>query len=425
MRVRTGVRLAAVSALLALSVVATGTPPAAAEGTLPVDAFLFYTCAFPGGARATTAELVATFPARAAVGEPIQPTDISLNLTLPDESIADLRAIGAATVGGTARPAVSVTEDSVFDAGWPDLAILNSPVIEGLPLTLTALGDVPPVTMGQNGTAVFTGGDLTLNLAPLKDDGTPTDPASLPAACTLDEGQDPTIATVGPPLVLPPGCAEITGGIATCAFVNGFATVRKLGASVKVEPGLTNVAIVNPTPDGDLLRADNPADIVGGRFPPMDGTFLAFGFVPIEAKMEMIQAGTMNIHTEGLAVPPFDFSVRAEVALDIHVISATVNGVPLLNLGPNCHTVTPVDTVLSGGTPDYTNILLGGPLSGTIDIPPFTGCGTTEDLSPLFTGMVSGPGNTVKVTQGAVCAPNDGFGTCPPVPAEITPPAIR
>jgi hypothetical protein len=225
--------------------------------------------------------------------------------------------------------------------------------------------------------------------------------------------------------VLPPGCAEITGGIPTCAYVNGFATVRKLGASVKVEPGLTNVAIVNPTVDGDLLRSDNPAEIVGGRFPLMDGTFLGFGFVPIEAKMEMIQVGPMNIHTEGLAVPPFDFSVRAESKLDLHVISASVNGVPLLNIGPNCHTVTPVNTVLTGGTPDYTNILLGGPLAGTIDIPPFTGCGTTEDLSRLFTGMVSGPGNTVKVAQGPVCAPVDGFGTCPPVPAEITPPGIR
>jgi hypothetical protein len=157
----------------------------------------------------------------------------------------------------------------------------------------------------------------------------------------------------------------------------------------------------------------------------MDGTFLGFGFVPIEATLEMIQVGPMNIHTEGLSVPPFDFTVRAEAHLDIHVISASVNGVPLLNLGDNCHTVTPVNTVLSGGTPDYVNILLGGPLTGTLDIPAFTGCGTTENLNPLFTGMVSGPGNTVKVTQGAVCAPVDGFGTCPPVPAEITPPAIR
>jgi hypothetical protein len=31
----------------------------------------------------------------------------------------------------------------------------------------------------------------------------------------------------------------------------------------------------------------------------------------------------------------------------------------------------------------------------------------------------------VHVVQGAVCAPVDGFGTCPPVPAEITPPGAR
>jgi hypothetical protein len=418
-------RFAAVVGVLVTSVLVTSTPPAAAEGQQFVDVFLNYTCAFPNGPRAAGVEINGTFPARGAPGELLTPTGISINVNLPDESVADLQAIGAATVGGTTRLAVSVTEDTVIDAGWPDVPIFDTPIITGLPLGLSAFSDMPSVAMGNNGSAVFSAGALTLTLHPLRDDGTPTDPDTITAACTLDEGQDPTIATVGPPLVLPPGCAEITGGIPTCAYVNGFATVRKLGASVKVEPGLTNVAIVNPTVDGDILRSDNPAEIVGGRFPPMDGTFFGFGFVPIEAKMEMIQVGPMNIHTEGLAVPPFDFSVRAESQLDIHVISAKINGVPLLNIGPNCHTVTPVNTVLTGGTPDYTNILLGGPLSGVIDIPPFAGCGTTEDLSPLFTGTVSGPGNVVHVVQGAVCAPVDGFGTCPPVPAEITPPGAR
>ena len=424
-RARRAGRFAAVCAVLAASVLASGTPPAAAEGSQFIDVFLNYTCAFPAGPRAASVEINGTFPARAAEGEEIVPTAISINVNLPDESIADLQAIGAASVGGTTRLAVTVTEDTVFDAGWPDVPIFDVPVITGLPLGLSAFSDMPPVTMGNNGSAVFTAGDIALNLVPLREDGTPTDPPTVAAACTLDEGQDPTLATIGPPLVLPPGCAEITGGIPTCAYVNGFATVRKLGASVKVEPGLTNVAIVNPTVDGDILRSDNPAEIVGGRFPPMVGTFLGFGFVPIEAKMEMIQVGPMNIHTDLQAVPPFNFTVRAESQLDIHVISASVNGVPLLNIGPNCHTVTPVNTVLSGGTPDYSSILLGGPLAGVIDIPAFTGCGTTEDLSPLFTGMVSGPGNTVKVTQGTVCAPEDGSGVCPPVPAEVTPPGIR
>lgn len=35
-----------------------------------------------------------------------------------------------------------------------------------------------------------------------------------------------------------------------------------------------------------------------------------------------------------------------------------------------------------------------------VDVPAFTQCGSgTEDLSPLLTGMVSGPGNQVDVTQ--------------------------
>ncbi|MBC7269927.1 MAG: hypothetical protein H5T76_14660, partial [Streptomyces sp.] len=48
----------------------------------------------------------------------------------------------------------------------------------------------------------------------------------------------------------------------------------------------------------------------------------------------------------------------------------------------------------------------GGPLTGEFTIPAFTGCGTGgEDLDPLLTASVSGPGNYTKQIQGQTCAP--------------------
>ena len=47
--------------------------------------------------------------------------------------------------------------------------------------------------------------------------------------------------------------------------------------------------------------------------------------------------------------------------------------------------------------------MTGGPLEGTVTIPTFTGCGVTENLDPLFTGSISGPGNLARAIQGKPC----------------------
>jgi len=62
----------------------------------------------------------------------------------------------------------------------------------------------------------------------------------------------------------------------------------------------------------------------------------------------------------------------------------------------------------------YT-VSTGGPLTGMLTIPPFTGCGVTENLDPLLTGSISGSGNFVKLTQGKLCGPSQPKNwTCPP-----------
>jgi hypothetical protein len=73
---------------------------------------------------------------------------------------------------------------------------------------------------------------------------------------------------------------------------------------------------------------------------------------------------------------------------------------------------------LSASTNDDPNYVVntGGFLSGTATIPPFHGCGAGENLDPLFTASLSGPGNYIRITQGPICntnAPLDPGSPCP------------
>ena len=69
-----------------------------------------------------------------------------------------------------------------------------------------------------------------------------------------------------------------------------------------------------------------------------------------------------------------------------------VDRVPL-DVGPDCHTRTPVTLRVIGlynntnpMDPASYNVFLGGPLNGTADIPAFTGCRHgSENLDPLMT----------------------------------------
>ena len=72
----------------------------------------------------------------------------------------------------------------------------------------------------------------------------------------------------------------------------------------------------------------------------------------------------------------------------------------------------PFNLVLTGLPPAYNVNLIQGVLTGTVTIPPFKGCG--YNLDQVFTTSVSGPGNSVKISQAPICTPRTGGG-CPPV----------
>ncbi|MFC0845159.1 DUF6801 domain-containing protein [Streptomyces noboritoensis] len=205
----------------------------------------------------------------------------------------------------------------------------------------------------------------------------------------------------------PPGAVEGHLGASLCVVAVGYATVHKLGSAMVVNdphdsPGPMHLNLGKRTvsaPDYD------ESDSVGLlRFPDARSTFLAFGFQPTSARVsfEPEPVTVVNIRRG----ETFTTTIAYRQYLRVHDVR--VNGVPL-EVGPRCRTARPFDTVLSGAY----NFLTGGILDGQIAIPPFAGCGSRgEDLSPLFTAALSGPGNAVRIRQGQLA----GAGSAPPVP---------
>jgi hypothetical protein len=231
------------------------------------------------------------------------------------------------------------------------------------------------------------------------------------------------------PLPKPPaGAVSISAPGEGCAYTGGYADVLKLNGAGLITPGeinLTvdaNVDICSVGPHNPCKNSVNYAqfDSYGKldyhglpEFPPSTTTFLAFGFEPVSATLHLIEIGTINAVAIGpdlVGDPPCHDSLRlcptvttVSSYLYIRVTNVAINGVPL-NVGADCGTA-PFDAIVTGtntSTPPYT-VDNGGPVTGTIDIPPFTNCGVGEDMNPLFTASISGPDNVSLLTQGTVC----------------------
>ncbi|MFF8596439.1 DUF6801 domain-containing protein [Streptomyces sp. NPDC015220] len=220
------------------------------------------------------------------------------------------------------------------------------------------------------------------------------------------------------------------------AYITGYSNVTKQNGAALiplsctlVEQGETGFEM---TPDGSAAlitqHSEGQLSYQGGRrTPPFKATFLTFGFTPTTATMVLEQTGPLTLDALGRMDMTTFFTgtdTYIRVPLVLRVTDLEVNGTRL-DVGPDCRTRTSLSSpdpepkkhpgdhlVLHGrgeqalGEPATGYLLTsGGPLTGEATIPAFTGCGTGgEDLDPLLTASVSGPGNYVKQIQGQTCS---------------------
>jgi hypothetical protein len=423
----------------------------AQEDRRTVDVDIAYQCALPtDGTVDIGLHVTATFPTQGTAGSPVELTDVSLTVSVPSAAAAALP--GAVAVTSAVKLDTSVVQgDTTASATWG--ATQDQPVALAADgsTVLTGATAPEPVTVAAPGDLSFTAGGLVATLTGWTAEGAATEPPTVELTCvpTGDAGLavvpvDPDPATprsvepkpeikVGsgdpaatpraapPPGIPPPECqkipppAGVTAYQSYCANLAGYANVAKLNASVLQPAGLINISAGNFMPKcdgvtGKFCSKNSVLPNLGGepKLPPAPGSFYVFGIIPTTGTVQLTQLGLGNVDiwfqgANGLATASLEVTARLS--------DAEVNGVPL-DVGPNCHTETPIDVVLTASPATYS-ITKGGVLSGTITIPPFTGCGVTEDLSPLVTGLISGPDNFVKMTQGQVCSLSNGV-ICPP-----------
>lgn len=421
---------------------------------------LAYQCHFPSGSVWVNVVIAATVPAAAMAGGPFQPTGVLITTNLPQSAVSDLRTASAASV--TSSDSLAVTE------AYPGKSLAerwkaSTPSAAALPaagrLLLAAAGTAPQTAAPSKGTVTFSVGQLALTLAPRTAAGTAAGPAAVhvaciagsgsstrlasipvsPAAATSKAGRHPSSDRARPRLKLPKGCGHIKQkgtGVPTCGFITGYSDVRKLYGAALLQPrrpalpGLVNVDFAerHVFKHGELIEYSTGELYYKGHheLPPVRATFLAFRFLPVTATLRIIELTPIKIvSVSGITAPPYPLTVHATSTVAISVSNVDVNGVPLA-VGPRCHPVSSVRLVLLGkGTntlpPKGFTVETGGPLTGNLTIPPFTGCGVTENLDAVLTGSISGPRNFLRMTQGKLCAPSQPQNwTCPPpVPKPI------
>jgi hypothetical protein len=441
-------RMAGVAALavagMTLALAGPGTAGAQPDDQ-KIDTDIPYRCDRPDGTWHVVLRVTASFPANGKVGEPVKPSDVALALSVPPEAFTSLTGAVSATSAIKLETGI-VQGDKTASATWG--ATTDQPVVLAADesTVFTATTEPEPVTAGAAGELSISAGGLVATLTGWTADGAATEPPNVELTCVPEsdaalavvpvaedkshempnpeikvgtrEGAAPPLAAAGTP---PPECHKIdppegvTNYQSYCANLTGYANVAKLNTSVLQPAGLINISA-----GSFVARCDG----VAGKFcskntvlpnldgepklPPAPGSFYIFGIIPATGTMQLTQLGIGNVDiwfqgTAGLAT--------ARLKVTARLFDTEVNGVPL-DVGPNCHTETPIDVVLTA-TPATYSITNGGVLSGTITIPPFTGCGVTEDLDPVVTGIVSGPNNFVKMTQSKVCSLGNGV-NCPP-----------
>jgi hypothetical protein len=441
-RARTGPRVFAVLAAAVVTISTTLASASSADPTTtagapepagPVTVSLRNTCEFPlAGPQVITADLKAVLPESVITGETVPLTEVSVRFVLPEAMLKLLRDNAVASLEGVAGIGVDKASAMVTMPRTPlpaagDLAV-------DLPAKVT-----PQLTAGKPGTMTFAVGALETLLMFRDSAGEPVGDVDVKkVTCTLEDGQETKLGTVsvrGKPLQRPSSGTATTPAPPPSAKAGkptvpgketrqgkprvqdeptqgcgpqppdaftfwtyyplvGHATVRKLNSSVDFGPPGYMSAQLAFWFDPDTFAQCN--GLVGDLlWPPARGRFTAFRFVPTEATVTITQTSpTVGVLDNGI------FIGRAETSMSM--ADATVNGTPL-PVGDKCGTSSPVVLDLRSKEGEWNPVAdPAGFMEADFVIPPFTGCGTTQDLDPLFTGLVSGAGNHIRLDFGNV-----------------------
>lgn len=282
---------------------------------------------------------------------------------------------------------------------------------------------------------------------------------------------DVTLANDDPYPSLPEPKANFFAGQYIPVLVGGVQEVSRSKQWIRVPGALQaadyllsyNADFSHITHDAEVYAIDplRPKDDDAGYFTPIEVNSVAFGSVPVSYTVHLrqprgkdgypvpLKLGTVQSN-DNVAGTTTMSGAKLTGELDLRLADVTIDGVPL-DVGPNCTTEERVELTLTGKdwqiplgsepptnmgpdndkwtTSEYYDLIGGGLLEGTVEVPPFKGCvsASGDDMSAVFTAFASGPDNAIRLRQGNFLW--DGIGPrCWPVrnePETCTPEALN
>ncbi|MFG2003788.1 hypothetical protein ACGFNU_31980 [Spirillospora sp. NPDC048911] len=429
-------------------------------------------------AEKVTVRLTGSVKERVAPGKPVRFSKLGARIVVPAalaESFVGPEpgpVTGSATLTTTARQ-----NGQTADLGWPDLVLTAAPG-GGAGLAFTGAIAVPDVIPSVAGTIDFAAESLALSL---RQESTTPDTAAgkaeTPLTCT-PEGKT-SIARVQ---VTTPGAQSGRSGRSgplpnaaadepaiercthpkgerdnslfsepwpnetvshdtgegqppqlKCGKLVGYSNVRKLGGAAPVGAGLQADTTIRRVVDDQPSTPDNPHNwqveyhLAATEAASSTATMLGFGFMPTTVKTQITQDRLTGIMSFGRIYGNRDSLLPARTLsyanskVKVKVSEIRVNGLPI-NPGTACSNVGEMLLKLKGDLPPGAGVTTGGTYktveNALLEIPRFTGCGVSEDLSPLLTASTSGSGNHVSVFQSQLCDPGDALEDCNDTPQE-------
>jgi len=209
-------------------------------------------------------------------------------------------------------------------------------------------------------------------------------PAGGPAAVTPAAAAPAVAAAACPPGVL----------VCTKLKVEGTSRIAKLGSDIVLVPGefIAKAFFENLDPNWPLrIEGDLTLPTVRGAY------LVVLRFMPSTNDVDFIPDG--KVTGRGRIIQPPDqppgLYVEADLVAKLFVRLSNVkqDGIDL-KVGDNCRTEIPAAIPLRA----VLRLEVGATATtqATFGLPRFARCGTTENLDPLLSGLVSGPGNVLR-----------------------------
>ncbi len=131
---------------------------------------LLYQCETESGRQDMRVRVGLSLPESGSVSTPIKPTEVTVDMTLPEPVVGDVAENGVSEVVGRTMLAVRVrdsgesAESESRVVQFSDLAVPVTPLPQNAPLTLTATGEAPAITPAAAGEMAVSADRLTLLL---------------------------------------------------------------------------------------------------------------------------------------------------------------------------------------------------------------------------------------------------------------------